>query len=266
MKSYEGVFKDLRRKNQGALIAFVVIGYPDYETSLKIVKKIIDAGADILELGLPFSDPISDGPTIQSANTRALSNGINTDKAFEFVKEIRKHSDIPIGILTYYNLVYQRGTEKFYADSKDAGINSILIADMPIEESEIICKYSEENKVDTVFMISQLTEDDRIKKIAEKTTGFIYVVARLGITGAKSTLEDSTLTLVKKIRNLTNKPVCVGFGLSNPDQVKNVIQAGADGAIIGSAIVNLIAENQNNEEIMLSKVHEYIADLKKATI
>ncbi|MAG91572.1 tryptophan synthase subunit alpha [Candidatus Woesearchaeota archaeon] len=266
MKSYKEVFKKLKSKKQGALIAFTVIGDPNYKTSLEIVKKIIDAGADILELGLPFSDPIADGPTIQSANLRALNNGINTDKAFDFVKEIRNYSDIPVGILTYYNLVYQRGINKFYSDAKEVGVNSILISDLPIEESEIISKYSKENKVDTVFMISQLTDDDRIKKIAEKTTGFIYAVARLGVTGAQSSLEESTLTMVKNIRNLTSNPVCVGFGLSKPSQVSDIIKAGADGAIIGSAIVDLIAKNLDNKEEMLSKVQNYVGELKKSTL
>lgn len=266
MKYYNEVFKKLKKNNEGALVAFTVIGDPNYKTSLEITKKIVDAAADILELGIPFSDPIADGPTIQAADVRALNNGMNTDKVFGFVKEIRNYTDIPIGLLTYYNLVYQRGVGKFYKDAKNAGVNSILTVDMPIEESNKIIAEAKNNKIETVFMISPLTDNNRIKKIAKNTNGFIYVVSRLGTTGAKSDLQKSTLILIKRIRKVTDKPVCVGFGISKPLHVKNVIKAGADGAIVGSAIVDLIAKNISNKEKMLNEIYNYINNMKKATI
>ena len=194
MNLYKKTFNELKKKKQGALVAFTVIGDPDYKTSLEIAKKMIDSGADILELGLPFSDPIADGKTIQAADMRALKSGMNTEKAFDLIKSVRKYNDnIPIGLLVYGNLIYQRGINKFYDDAARAGVNSILVADVPIEEADDYIKAARKNDIDTVFIVSPLTSNERIKKIVSKTTGFVYVVSRLGVTGARATLGDSTL-------------------------------------------------------------------------
>lgn len=266
MASYKETFNELKNKRQGALVAFTVIGDPDYKTSLEIVKKMIDSGADILELGLPFSDPIADGPTIQAADIRALKSGINTGIAFEFAKAIREYNNkIPIGLLVYGNLIFQRGINKFYQDAAKAGINSVLGADIPLEEADEYIKAAKSNGIDTVFIISPLTPDERIKKIVDKTTGFVYVVSRLGVTGAKSNLENSTLELIKRIKRFTDKPLCVGFGISKPEHVRSVIKAGADGAIVGSAIVELIAKNLNDKRKMLLEIENYAKSMKDAT-
>ena len=265
MKTYKQVFSELKKKKEGALTAFAVVGDPDYETSLEIVRKIADSGADILELGIPFSDPIADGRTIQAADVRALKNGMNTDKAFEFVRDLRKYTDIPIGFLTYYNLVYQRGLEKFYQDAHKAGVNSILIADLSIEEASDVIKVSKKTGIDTVFMISQLSDDNRIKKIASASNGFIYLVSRLGVTGVRNELQHSALSLIKRVRKFTDKPLCVGFGISTPSHVKEVINAGADGAIVGSAIVELVGKNFGNKEKMLNEIGDFARELKRST-
>ena len=265
MKSYSQIFQELKKERKGALVAFAVIGDPNYETSLEIVRKMVDAGADILELGLPFSDPIADGPSIQAADVRALNNHMDTDKAFKFVKELRKHTDVPIGLLTYYNLIYQYGLKKFFDTASRIGVNSVLIADMPIEEADLILKFSDAHRVNTVFMVSPVTDDERIKKISKKVTGFIYAVSRLGITGARHDLEKSTLNLIKRIKQVTGKPICVGFGISKPDHVRSVIKAGADGAIVGSAIVDVIARNLQNKDKMLQEITDYVTELKAAT-
>ena len=266
MNLYKKTFNELKKKKQGALVAFTVIGDPDYKTSLEIAKKMIDSGADILELGLPFSDPIADGKTIQAADMRALKSGMNTEKAFDLIKSVRKYNDnIPIGLLVYGNLIYQRGINKFYDDAARAGVNSILVADVPIEEADDYIKAARKNDIDTVFIVSPLTSNERIKKIVSKTTGFVYVVSRLGVTGARATLGDSTLKLIKRIRKHTKKPLCVGFGISKPEHVKAVINAGADGAIVGSAIVNLIEKNAGNKSRMLEKIGYYLKSMKKAT-
>src|SRR3989344_745739 len=221
MNLYKKTFNELKKKKQGALVAFTVIGDPDYKTSLEIAKKMVDSGADILELGLPFSDPIADGKTIQAADMRALKSGMNTDKALSFIKEIRRYNTkIPIGLLVYGNLIYQRGINKFYNDAAKPGVNSILVADVPIEEADDYIKAARKNKVDTVFIVSPLTSNERIKKIVNKTSGFVYVVSRLGVTGARAALENSTLRLIKRIRQHTKKPLCVGFGISKPEHVK----------------------------------------------
>ena len=266
MKSYNAVFKKLKQKNEKALVAFTVIGDPDHKTSLEIVKKIIDSGADILELGLPFSDPIADGPTIQAADNRALKSKIDTDKVFNFIKEIREYNnDIPIGLLVYGNLIFQRGIKKFYSDASRAGINSVLIADVPPEESDEYTKAAKKHKIDTVFIVSPLTSNERLKKIDKKIRGFVYVVSRLGVTGAKASLKESTLDLIRRVRKFTKKPLCVGFGISRPEHVKAVIKAGADGTIVGSAIVNLIEKNIKNKKRMLDKIGNYVKSMKNAT-
>ena len=263
MKTYKEVFDKLKKDKKGALVAFIVAGDPDYETSLKIAKSICDAGADVLEIGLPFSDPIADGKTIQAADIRALDNGMNTDRFFDFISDLRKHTNVPIGVLSYYNLIYQRGIEKFCIDSKKAGINSILIADMTIEESDSIISNAKKHSVETVFMITPLTNDSRIKEISSRSTGFIYLVSRLGVTGARGDLGKSTLDLIKRVRKFTSKPLCVGFGISNANHVKDVINAGADGAIVGSAIVKIIEENLYDKEKMMEKVKGFVKGLKR---
>lgn len=266
MKTYQKVFESLKKRNEGGLIAFVVAGDPDYNSSLEIAKTIVDSGADMLELGISFSDPIADGKAIQAADARALGKGMNTDRVFEFLKDLRKHTDAPVGLLTYYNPVYQRGIERFYSDCKEAEVNSVLIADMAFEERHPIIKLARKNNIDTVFMISQLTDDSRIQKISEKSKGFIYLVSRLGVTGARASLHESTFNLIKRVRNFTDKPLCVGFGISKSSHVKDVINAGADGAIIGSAIVELIEKNLCNRKKMLEEISGFISNVKHATI
>lgn len=265
MKTYNEVFKNLKNKNQGALIAFTVIGDPDFRTSLEIVNELIKSGADCLEFGLPFSDPIADGPTIQAANIRSINNGMNTKKSFDFIKEIRKFSEISIGLLTYYNLVYQFGVKKFLAQCKKNKVNSLLIADLPLEESHDILIANKKINLNLIFMVTQLTPDKRIKLISQESSGFIYAVSRLGVTGAKSDLQSSTLQLVKRIKRFTIKPICVGFGISKPKHVKEVLKAGADGVIIGSAIVKLIEKNLHDKEKMFKEIYTYVKSMKKST-
>lgn len=263
---YKNKFKELKEKNQGALVPFVVIGDPDYDTSLEIVKALVDGGADILELGLPFSDPIADGPTIQLADVRALEKEINTDKIIEFIKDIRKFTDIPIGLLVYYNLVYQRGIEKFYQDFKEAGVDSILIADMPVEESDEMVEVARKTGVNPIFIATQLTSNERLGELTKRGNGFIYVVSRLGVTGARADLQQSTLDLIKRLKPLTDLPLCVGFGISQPEHVKAVLDAGADGAITGSAVVKLIEKNLGDKDKMLDEIKGFVEGMKQATM
>jgi tryptophan synthase alpha chain len=263
--NYQEKFKELKAKNQKALIPFTVLGDPDIETSLEIIKAIINGGADILELGIAFSDPIADGPTIQSADIRALEKHIDTDKAFEMIKQIRAFTDIPVGLLVYYNLVLQRYPEKFYSDAKKAGVNGILIADMPVEEADNIVKIAKKTGIDTVFIVSPLTSDERLREITKNTTGFVYVVSRLGVTGARKDISQGTISLLKRIRPLTRLTLCVGFGISTADHVERLCKAGADGAIVGSAIVKLIEKNMNNKKRMLEDISKFVKELKQAT-
>ena len=263
--SYTKTFKKLKKKKEKALVPFVVIGDPDYATSLKIVETIIEADANILELGFPFSDPIADGPTIQGADVRSLKKGINTDKCFRFIKKIREFSEIPIGLLVYYNLIYQRGINKFFYDCKIAGVTSVLAADVPAEEANEIIVAARKNKIDTVFIVSPLTDNNRLKLILKKCRGFIYIVSRLGVTGAREDLQKGTLKLLKRIRPKTKLPLCVGFGISKPEHVKAVCKAGADGVIVGSAIIRIIEKNLNNKKRILYKIKAYVKEMKEAT-
>ena len=266
MDRYLKKFSRLKKNKEKALVPFVVVGDPDYVTSLDIVKTIIRSGADILELGFTFSEPIADGPTIQAAGIRALGSGINVDKSFDFIRLIRGFDDtIPIGILIYANLVFQRGIDIFYEDAAKAGIDSVLIADLPIEEALPYVKAARKNKVDTVFIVSPLTSNERLMAIIEKVKGFVYVVSRLGVTGARQDLQGSTLDLLKRIRPQTRLPLCVGFGISRPEHVKYVVDAGADGAIVGSAIVKIIENNLNNKKLMLNHIGSFVKELKQAT-
>jgi tryptophan synthase alpha chain len=267
MNRYKKTFNRLKRKKEKALIPFVVAGDPNYKVSLEIVKRIINSGADILELGFTFSEPIADGPTIQTAGVRALKAGVNTDKNLNFIKQIRKFdNDIPIGILIYANLIYQRGVDRFYRDAAKAGIDSVLVADLPIEEADEYVKAARKNKIKTVFIVSPLTSNERLKKITKKVRGFVYVVSRLGVTGVRKELEGGTLKLLRRIRPKTKLPLCVGFGISKKEHVKAVCKAGADGAIVGSAIVKIIEKNLKSKKLMLRKIENYIKSMKESTL
>ena len=261
MKTYKEVFSELKRP---ALIPFFVIGDPDFDTSLAIVKTAIDAGADVLELGIPFSDPIADGPTIQKADIRALTAGMNVQKAREFIEKVKEYKDIPIGLLMYYNLIYQYGTEKFFSDFHAAGVNSVLVADLSIDDADEITGPAASAGLDTVFMVTPNTNPERMKLIASKTTGFIYTVSLLGVTGSREELSDTVEGLVGKLKKLTSIPVCVGFGISKPEHAAAVASAGADGVIIGSKIVELIEKNLGNREKILAEISTFLSDVKNA--
>jgi tryptophan synthase alpha chain len=261
MKTYKQVFSELDR---AALIPFFVVGDPDFNTGLDIVKTAIDAGADILELGIPFSDPIADGPTIQKADIRSLRSGMTVQKALEFIRKVKDYKDIPIGLLMYYNLVYQYRTEKFFHDFYKAGVNSVLVADMSIDDADEIIPSAVSAGLDTVFMVTPNTTADRMRVIVSKTTGFIYTVSLLGVTGSREDISDMVEELVSKLKKLSNVPVCVGFGISKPDHAIAIVRAGADGVIIGSKIVGLIEHNLDNREKMLAEISTFLTEVKNA--
>ena len=260
MISYKELFSKLDR---AALIPFFVIGDPDYSTSLELVKAAIDNGADILELGIPFSDPIADGPTIQRADVRALDAGMTVEKSLKFIAEVKKYKDIPIGLLMYYNLVYKYGVDKFFKDFKAAGGNSVLIADMTVDVASEIEDSIKVSGLDTVYMVTPNTPESRREMVFERTTGFIYVVSLLGVTGARDTLSGSVKPLVQGLKASTDTPLCVGFGISKPEHAKQVAEAGANGVIVGSRIVKEIEENLGNEKVMINKVGALVAEFKK---
>lgn len=264
MKTYKQVFSELKEQSRTALIPFFVIGDPDFETSLAVVKAAIDAGADILELGIAFSDPIADGPTIQKADIRALRSGMNVAKALEFIRQVKQYRDIPIGLLMYYNLVYQYGIQKFFSDFHRAGVNSVLVADLSIDDADEIMASAAEVGLDTVFMVTPNTGAERMKRIASRTTGFVYTVSVLGVTGSRERLSDMVTGLVGSLKSLTSVPVCVGFGISSPEHAATVAHAGADGVIIGSKVVGLIEDNLSDRDGMLAQIAAFLTEVRAA--
>ncbi len=262
MKTYSQVFSELAKQKKAALIPFFVIGDPDFDTSLEILKAAIDSGADILELGVPFSDPIADGPTIQKADIRARKSGMTVAKARDFIRKVKDYKDIPIGLLIYYNLVYQYGVAQFFSDFHQAGVNSILIADLSIDDADEIYSPAISAGLDTVFIITPNTDPERMKVIASKTTGFIYAVSLLGVTGSRDKLSDTVEELVGKLKRLTNVPVCVGFGISKPEHAAAIARAGADGVIIGSKIVDLIENNLGNRDKIIGDIATFLTEIK----
>lgn len=255
MGNYQTLFHKL---NRAALIPFFVIGDPDEQLSLELVKTAIDVGADVLELGIPFSDPVADGPTIQKADIRAMQAGMTPAKAMAFIKKVTDYKPLPIGLLVYYNLIFQYGVEKFFADFKRAGGTSVLVADLSIDDADEIAPTAQKAGLETVFMVTPNTADERIAKIAAATTGFIYTVSLTGITGERANLSDQVKPLIARLKKHTDKPICVGFGISTPEHAKQVSQAGADGVIIGSRIVKFIEENLQNSQAMKKEIKAFI--------
>jgi tryptophan synthase alpha chain len=260
MGRIENKFKELEERKEKALIAFVVAGDPSPSETPKIVNVLELGGADIIELGLPHTDPIADGPTIQKADLRALSAGANTDTVIENVREIRKNSEIPLVILTYYNPVLQYGVEKFCSGFSRAGADGLIVADLPVEEAGEVLKQCARYNLDPIMLVAKTTPPERIRRLAKVSRGFLYVVSIMGVTGERRDLGKSALALIRKVRKYAKIPLAVGFGISTPQHVKEVLKAGANGAIVGSAIVRLIEEKD-----YLSRIEELAHDLKSST-
>jgi tryptophan synthase alpha chain len=255
-----------QRKRDKAFIPFTVLGYPAPQASVDIIKAMVRGGADMLELGFPFSDPIADGPVIQAADTLALENGADTDSCFRLLQAVRRFTDIPIGLLVYYNLILQYGVDAFYRKCSERNIQHVLAADIPLEEAGAILKAARKHGIGTVFIVSEVTDGKRLRRIFSKTSGYIYVVSRPGVTGAKDDIPHSTTKLLSKLRSQTALPLYVGFGISTPAHVRAVCQAGADGAISGSAIIRLIRQNLDNRRKMINCVEKFVRRMKEQTL
>jgi tryptophan synthase alpha chain len=252
------------RRKKPVFIGFTVAGDPDKDTCIRAAMALIDAGTDIFELGVPFSDPVADGPTIQKADERSLAAGTTVDTVFAIVRELRKKTTVPIVFLTYYNIVYHRGVDRFYKEAHEAGVDGILIADMPVEESDDVYETALRYGIDPIFLITQTTSDERIKKIASRAHGYIYLVAVLGVTGVRDTVSSGAIDLLQRVRKHTDLPLALGFGIATPDHARTCAEAGADGVIVGSAIVDIVGKNQGNPDKMERDLKTYIAQMKKA--
>ena len=252
------------KKGAAAFIGFTVAGDPDKDTSVRIAKALIDAGTDILELGVPFSDPMADGPTIQKADERAIAAGTTPDTIFAIVRELRSYSDVPIVFLVYYNMVYRRGVERFYREAHEAGVDGILIADMPVEESDEVVDVAARYGIDPIVLVTQTTSDKRMEKIVRRARGYLYLVSVLGVTGARERVSDEALALLARVRKHTKLPLALGFGISTPEHVKTCAAAGADGVIVGSAIVSIVERNLRNPDVMEREIKKYVSRMKAA--
>lgn len=227
-------------KKGKAFIPFITGGDPDVETTYELIKTMAANGADIIEIGIPFSDPIAEGPVIQEADLRALSSGTTTDALFDMVVRLRKEIDIPLIFMTYANPIYVYGKERFMKRCAEVGIDGVIVPDIPFEEKAELSGICKENGIDLISMIAP-TSDDRIETIAKEAEGFIYCVSSLGVTGVRSEIKTDIGAMVAHVKTVTDTPVAVGFGISTPEQAKKMA-ALSDGAIVGSAIVKIVAQ------------------------
>jgi len=263
---YIDCFNALAKKNEGAFIPFVTIGDPNAEQSFNIIKTLIDSGADALELGIPFSDPSADGITIQEAGKRALTSGINTDSCINILKQVREYApQIPIGLLLYGNLVFARGIEKFYLDMAQAGVDSVLIADLPIRESKPFRTAALAANIAPIFIAPPNASDETLAKVAKYSQGYTYVLSRAGVTGTETKASTPAEYLIDALNKYHAAPTVIGFGISQPQQVKDAINAGAAGAISGSAVVKIIEKNLNDNDHMLTELSQFVKAMKAAT-
>jgi tryptophan synthase alpha chain len=266
MDRYTALFKNLEKKNQGAFVPFVTIGDPDKETSLEIIETLIKSGADALELGIPFSDPLADGPTIQEANIRALDSGVTPNDCFDIITKIRnKYPEIPIGLLLYANLVYANGIENFYAKCASSGVDSILIADVPAHESKDFLNVAKKTNISQIFIAPPDASDELLQQISKIGSGYTYLLSRVGVTGAENKAGMPVEEILSKLLHYNAPKPILGFGISNPQQVNSAIKSGAMGAISGSATVKIITENLKDKEKMLHSLAEFTQNMKKAT-
>lgn len=243
-------------------IAYVCALDPDYDTSLKICRTLIEAGVDILELGVPFSDPLADGKTNQLAAERALAAGGTPDQVLDLVKDIRKFSEVPVVLYTYFNLVYNKGEDSYIEQAQQAGVDGILVLDLPPEESKEVNTACKRHGVDQIFLIAPTTPEARIPTITKDASGFIYCVSREGVTGERSDVAADIGTRVEAIRKTTSLPIGIGFGISNADQVRQIAKHG-DAVIVGSSIVKIIEKHANDTVGMLQALEEKIRSMRK---
>ncbi|GGI83888.1 tryptophan synthase subunit alpha [Shewanella gelidii] len=263
---YQQAFAELDAKNQGAFVPFVTLGDPTPELSMAIIDTLIENGADALELGFPFSDPLADGPVIQGANLRALDAGTTPSQCFDMLSQIRaKYPDLPIGLLLYANLVYTRGIEDFYCRAQQAGVDSVLIADVPVEEAEPFIAAAQQYQIAPIFIAPPNADSETVKQVAAKGEGYTYLLSRAGVTGTESKAGMPIEDILANLKQFDAAPPLLGFGIAEPAQVKAAIDAGAAGAISGSAVVKIIAANQAQPEIMLAKLAEFTRNMKAAT-
>jgi tryptophan synthase alpha chain len=266
MSRIDQAFSRARAQNRAAFVAYLCAGDPTFDTSLAACRALIESGVDVLELGVPFSDPLADGLTNQLAAQRALEGGMTAARVFEFVRRIREFSEVPVVFYTYYNLVFSNGIEGYVRAAKEAGVDGMLVLDLPPEEGAEFATAARQHGIDTVCIVAPTTPESRIGKIAAAATGFIYYVSREGVTGVRAEVAGGIAEAVARIRAQTALPIAVGFGIGNRAQVAEVA-ALADGVVVGSALVNLIKDNlatpDRIAEVMKAKATDLVAGTRR---
>jgi tryptophan synthase alpha chain len=266
MRKLDARLAELSGRGEGAFAPFLVLGDPDPGSTSKWIEAIAASGPDLFEFGFPFSDPPADGPVIQAADARALATGTTPEHCFEILAAARSTHAIPAALLVYANIVQSYGLERFYARCAEVGVDAVLVADVPLEEAEPYVTAARDSGVAPVFVASRLSSDERLDRIAESGEGYVYLVAHVGVTGERSELDEDLSDLIARVRTRTGLPVLVGFGISAPEHVRRVIEAGADGAISGSAIVRRIEQHHRDPERCVGELREFAVAMKQATL
>jgi len=261
MNRIEKKFRQLKRNKQKAFIAFITAGYPNLKTTEKLVKAFAHSGVDLIELGVPFSDPMADGPIIQAASEYALKHKVNLYDILKLVKQLRKNNlKLPLALMSYYNPIFCFGEERFIKQAVSCGVDGVIIPDLPVEEGRSFMRLANKYHLDTICFISPTTSFKRIKFISSVAKGFIYYVSLTGVTGIRERLAADLIKNLKLIKRVTHKPVCVGFGVSREQQVRQIYRV-ADGVVVGSAIVKKIKENLSRKDLV-ARVAGFVSYLK----
>lgn len=267
MSRYQARFASLAERQQGAFVPFVTLGDPTPQASIAQIKALIDGGADALELGMPFSDPVADGPVIQRANIRALEAGTKFQDCLQILREIRAYdADIPIGLLTYANLLFAKGVDNSYQQLREAEVDSVLLADTPVREGIRFSAAAKRHGIAPIFIAPPDASDALQQQIAQHSEGYIYLLSRAGVTGTDVAMQSPATQLLQRFKSLQAAPCLLGFGISTPDHVSAAIAAGAAGAISGSAVVAIIEKNLENEPQRLAALQQFVAKMKAATL
>jgi tryptophan synthase alpha chain len=262
MTSVSDCFKSLHTRSQCALIPFITAGDPDLKTTAEALRVLDKSGADLIELGVPYSDPLADGPTIQAAATRALQQGVRLDNVLDMVKDVVPGIKAPIILFMYYNPILNRGIESFLKEIASAGVKGLVVPDLPLEEAESLLKLAAQTGIEVILLVAPTTPKERIEAIAHQSQGFIYLVSVTGVTGMRSQVESRVQDILQQLRTITDKPIGVGFGISQLEQAQQVKNWGADAVIVGSAFVKRLADGTSTEG--LSSIGEFCQQLKSA--